>query len=296
MRAVSGHGNRLSFYDWGATPFWALQKDPRMSYTLYVPQAYEEDGEEAWPLLVLVHGTERGAATYRDKFASFAERERVIVLCPLFPGGLIRPDDIDSYKLVRDGGIHFDELLLAMVAEVGKKYRIADGGFLLHGFSGGGHFAHRFFMLRPDTLSGVSIGAPGVVTLLDFDKPWIVGVGDTERRFGITIDIEQMKCIPVQCVVGSEDVETWEITIPEASPWWQPHVNDTGPDRIERLRSLARSFEAQGISVRFDLVPGVAHAGWSVLAPVEEFFSEILASRRSECGDGWRADGIRDEK
>lgn len=60
----------------------------------------------------------------------------------------------------------FDHVLLAMVDEIAP-LPLAAGRFLMHGFSGGGHFAHRFFSLHPRRLLGASIGAPGMVTLLD---------------------------------------------------------------------------------------------------------------------------------
>jgi hypothetical protein len=285
MRATAGHGKVLSYYDWGATPFWSLQSDQRFTYTLYVPQSYDEAGTDRWPLVVLIHGTERGAATYRDKFADFAEKTKAIVLCPLFPGGVTAPGELDSYKLLRDGGVAFDDVLNAMVDEVGAKYRLWGSGLLIHGFSGGGHFAHRYLFAQPNRLAAVSIGAPGVVTLLDDAKPWKVGVGGFESVFGKAIDLEAIRKVQVQCVIGGDDTETWEITIPETSPWWQPGINDAGANRLERLRSLADSLEGHGVQVRFDAVAGVAHAGWSLLEPVQEFFAAVIRDVRDGARD-----------
>lgn len=281
-----GHGKSLTYYDWGATPFFALGADPRVSYCLYVPESYEEAGASRYDLVVLMHGTERGAATYRDKFAEFAARHDTIVLAPLFPCHLAGPGDLDNYKLIEAAGMRFDTLLLAMVSEVAAKYRLRGDRFLLHGFSGGGHFAHRFFYLHPQRLLGVSIGAPGVVTLLDPQLPWWTGTADLEARFGTTIDLAAMRQVAVQMIVGAADTDTWEITIPENSPWWMPGANDAGQTRIERLRSLQASFERAGIVVRFDVVPEVAHNGWSVLEPVKTFFSQILAADREAGSKG----------
>ncbi|MEM7692621.1 MAG: alpha/beta hydrolase, partial [Pseudomonadota bacterium] len=243
-----GHGKQLTYYDWGATPFFALGSEPRVSYCLFVPDDYEEEGEERLQLMVLMHGTERGAAEYRDRMAEFATEHRCIVLAPLFACNLAGPDDLDNYKLIEAEGLRFDLLLLEMVQEVNKKYRLIDERFLLHGFSGGGHFAHRFFYLHPHRLRGVSIGAPGVVTLLDEDLPWWTGVADLEQQFGITLNLDLMRAVPVQMVVGSADMQTWEITIPEGSDWWMPGANDAGDTRIERLSSLRDSFEQSHIS------------------------------------------------
>lgn len=79
-------------------------------------------------------------------------------------------------------------------------------------------------------------------------------------------------------VVGDNDVETWEIDNPgEAN--WMDGVENTGRTRIERLRTLERDFLAQGIDVRFELVPGVAHRGSLILPAVRDFFAGLLQSR-----------------
>ena len=84
-----GHGVKLSFYDFGATPFFASQFDQRFSYCLYVPPDYDEAASKTYDLAVIVHGTGRTAAEYRDRFADFAQLNDCIVLAPLFPLGII---------------------------------------------------------------------------------------------------------------------------------------------------------------------------------------------------------------
>ncbi|WP_425450163.1 hypothetical protein, partial [Virgifigura deserti] len=143
-------GRRLGYYDVGATPFFACQADQRVSYCLYVPRDYAIDGTASYDLLVIMHGTGRLAAAYRDDFAKFAEEQGVIILAPLFPAGLVEPYELSNYKLLRYHDLAFDRLLLSMVAEVRERYRLAGERFLLYGFSGGGHFTHRFLYLHPD--------------------------------------------------------------------------------------------------------------------------------------------------
>ncbi len=277
-----GHGKVLSYYDLGRTPFFALQTDLRFCYCLYVPEDYDEAGSSRYSLIVLMHGTERGAADYRDAFVDFANEHGCIVLAPLFPANIGGPQDLDNYKLIDFAGIRFDRVLLDMVAELSGKYRLRDTRFLLHGFSGGGHFAHRFFYLHPNELLGVSIGAPGVVTLLDESLPWWTGVQDIEARFGIALDYPAMRAVAVQMVIGGDDRATWEITIVQDSPWWMPGANDAGANRLERMQSLKRSFEEHGISVRHDVVPGVAHDGDRVLEPVKDFMRDILRQQQQK--------------
>ena len=74
MRSIPGHGEHLSYYDFGRTTVYACQADQRFSYCAYVPQSYREDGSERYRLFVAVHGTMRDMAAYRDAFIPFAER------------------------------------------------------------------------------------------------------------------------------------------------------------------------------------------------------------------------------
>lgn len=263
------------FYRSGATTFFAAQCDQRFSYTLYVPAAYRDTGR-VLPLVVIVHGTGRGAESYRDAFAEFAERHGCVVLCPLFPAGIVDPEDLHNFKFLAYRDIRYDLVLLDIVAEVAGRYRVDADRFLLHGFSGGGQFTHRFLYLHPERLAAASIGAPGRITLLDPERPWWLGTGDIRAQFGRDIDLDAVRRVPVQLVVGDADTETWEINNPGDSNWMDG-ADATGRTRIERLRALHRNFAEHGIDARFDLLPGVAHSGKAALPAVRDFFASILA-------------------
>jgi poly(3-hydroxybutyrate) depolymerase len=266
------------FYRRGKTPVFASRYDQRFSYCLYVP---EDLGPGKAPLVVIQHGTERNFLLYRDHLASFADEYGVVVLAPLFPAGIIDPDDLHNFKFIEYQGIRYDEVLLAMVAEVAARYPVDPDTFYLHGFSGGGQFAHRFLYLHPDRLAGVSIGAPGRVTQLDDSLPWWLGTKDFEERFGRPIDLDALRRVPVLMVVGDQDVDTWEINNPGESNWMDG-AEEAGETRIERLRTLERNFVTHGLDVRFALVPGVAHRGSLTLPPVRAFFAELIHVRRKE--------------
>jgi predicted peptidase len=157
MRKVGGHGQKLSYYDFGHTTVYASRFDQRFPYCAYVPDDYEEDGDKTYPLAVIVHGTERGMLAYRDAFADFAEDNGVIVLCPLFPANICFPGDLSSYKMLRAGDLHYDAVMLDMIEEMRERYRIAGDRVMMYGFSGGGHFTHRFLYLHPERLMAASI-------------------------------------------------------------------------------------------------------------------------------------------
>lgn len=269
----------------GPTAFYACQFDQRFSFCLYVPTSYRPDRSEPYPLAVIVHGTNRPAMAYRDRFADFAEQHECVILAPLFPCGIYEPNEIHNYKFITWHDIRFDHVLLAMVDEVARVYRIDRERFLLHGFSGGGQFVHRFFYLHPERLRAVSIGAPGVVTLLDEDRDWWIGVRNLEETFGQALNYDAMRQVAVQMVIGGDDVDNWDIIMTPDSPlwraYWMPGANDAGDTRVARLEALRASFERAGIPVRYDVVPGVAHEGFKVLDAVKDFFHDVLTGDRT---------------
>ncbi len=118
----------------GRPRFFASQFDQRFSYCLYVPEDYDEDGTETHELLVIIHGTGRTAAQYRDHFANFARENRCIVLAPLFPAGIVVKGDLANYKRIEFQGIRFDHILLSMIDEVAAKYRLKSNRALMYGF------------------------------------------------------------------------------------------------------------------------------------------------------------------
>jgi poly(3-hydroxybutyrate) depolymerase len=278
---AEGDGARgRQMYDLGETTIFASRADPRFSYALYVPPKFGE-GPHPAELVVAMHGTGRSFVAYRDAFAEFGRWNNCIVLCPLFPAGVRGDGNRDGFKYILEADIRYDLALIDMIEEVADRYGLAFDRFALFGYSGGGHFAHRFLILHPRRLWAASIGAPGSVTLLDPNRDWWVGVRDIEDRLGVSLDVDSMREVPVHMVVGAADLETWEITHRDDGRYFMPHANDAGRTRPERLDSLRRSFDAAGIGVRFDLMPGVAHDGLRCVEPVKTFFADCLAARRA---------------
>ena len=265
----------LNFYARGRTSFFASRMDQRFSWCAYVPSGHDPAGDEMLDLVVLVHGSLRGANILRDEFSAFAEENRCFLLAPFFPCGIEDLDDTHNYKLMLWRDIRYDLLLLDMVEQVAERYRVRKDRFMMHGFSGGGQFAHRFFYLHPNRLRAVSIGAPGTVTLPD-QRDWWVGTGGMETVFGIPLRLDLMREVAVQYVIGSKDTETWDVTVSEKSNLWLPGINDSGATRIDRLRSLESALAGHGIQGRFDIVPGVAHEGGKIQDPVRDFFRDVM--------------------
>lgn len=273
------HRDPVRAYETGRTTVFAAACDQRFSYCMYLPEARAAGHRPR--LLVLIHGTERGNAHYRNRFAEFAEEHGCAVLAPLFPAGIDEPGELHNYKFIEYHGIRYDQVLLDIVEEVGERYDLDTERFLIHGFSGGGQFVHRFLYLHPDRLAAASIGAPGRITQLDDELPWWLGTGGFAELFGAPVDVDALRRVAVQMVVGDQDVETWEINNPGHTNW-MAGVEETGNTRIERLQTLQDNYLSHRLDVRFDLMPGVAHHGDGVLPAVKDFFSDVLAAAGGE--------------
>ena len=269
-----------ALYDLGPTAIFAAKADPRFHYCLYVPPKVG-DGAKV-DLLVAMHGTGRTSfLDFRDGFAEFGRWNDCAVLCPVFPVGVLGDGNRSGYKYMAEGDIRYDEIVLKMVDEIAAKYGQDWSRFAMFGFSGGGHFTHRFAILHPEKLWAASIGAPGSVTLLDPAKDWWVGIRDIKQRFGVDFDATALARVPVQMIVGEADLETWEITHKPGGTYWMEGANDAGQTRPERLQALKASFEGAGVNVRLDLVPGASHDRMKVLGRVKDYLSDVLRARRS---------------
>lgn len=273
------HARQL--YDFRATTVFAHRADPRFSYTLYVPLSIKDPAVHV-ELLVVMHGTGRRFSEYRDAFREFGRWNNCVILCPLFPAGICGDGNRDGYKHLIEGSIRYDEVLLDMVSDVGEAYGRKFNRFAIFGYSGGGQFANRFALVHPERLWALSIGAPGSVTLIDSTRSWWVGMGGFRERFGTDFDVEALRAVPVQMVVGQADLETWEITHRVGGRHYMPGANDAGATRPQRLRTLASSFRAAGINVRFDEVANVAHNGLQVVKTVQDFLADVLLLERDK--------------
>ncbi|MEH2484526.1 alpha/beta hydrolase [Bradyrhizobium sp. AZCC 2230] len=269
----------LSRYELGHTALVASQLDQRFSYALYVPPTFRFDLEKqgSYDLIIAVHPSERLVLQYRDGFSSIANELDCFVFAPLFPLGILEQGESDNYKYLDYRGLRYDLLLLGMIAEVEKRYGVQFRRRVIHGFSGGGQFVHRFAYLHPEKLIAASVGAPGKVTLLDTSRDWWVGIRDAADRFGRPVNIDAVRKVSFHLVVGEEDLDEDEIDVPRSSPLWMPGADEMGRNRIDRIKTLHSNLLVNGVSVQLELVPGVSHQGTGeILACAARFLSTAL--------------------
>ena len=98
---------RRAIYDLGHSTIFAARSDPRFSYCMYVPP-HIDSARHPVELVVVMHGTGRAFVEYRDAFAEFARWNDCIVLCPLFPVGVLGDGNRDGFKQLHEGEIRYD--------------------------------------------------------------------------------------------------------------------------------------------------------------------------------------------
>mgnify|MGYP000176844577 FL=1 len=271
---LGGKAAEIAYYDRGPTPFFACAYDQRFSYCLYAPELPK--GQDKYRLIVLVHGTDRPAERNRDGFRAFARAHGALIMAPLFPANISGPGDLSGYKRIRHDGIEYDTVLLSMIDEVRARYPVQDK-CIMQGFSGGAHYTHRFLMAHPQQLAGASIGAPGIVTLVDDRHDWLIGTRDFAEIFGNAPDLDAIAKVPVQIAVGDQDTATWEITMRPGDGWWEPGAEwQQDATRIVRAQTLRDNLESLGCDVDFTLVPGVGHETEAFWPPAQKWMASLF--------------------
>lgn len=246
-----------------------------MSYCTYVPEAFSPDSDENFSLTVVIHGSDRNNQALRDYFSIYAEETNSIVLAPLFPCGLVDPDDTDNYKYVRYRGMWFDRILMQMVDEVSALYGIAWPSFNLFGFSGGAQFVHRFLLIHPARLNRVVIAAPGTVTLIDESQPWWMGTAGLEEDFSFTLNRNALKRAKIHLCVGSQD--TLAVTSAMRGPKDERVAESQGfggTNRIERFNTLLRNYRENDLTVTAARLEGKGHDCFAACDEAIRFFSQ----------------------
>ncbi len=235
------------FGDADLNMLWHCPSDPRFHYWVHIPDDYFDDKDEPYPLMVIIHGTGCRVEGYLDAAMKFADENHMAVLAPVFPGGLMIRDDFSSYKLLSCDGIRYDLALLSMIDDMADRYPgVETEKFYLFGHSGGGQFTNRFLFSHPERLAAAAIGAPGRPTFLNDEEDYYWGVKDFKKYFDKDLDLEAVKRVPVQMIVGELDTK---------------FIGDSpyGTNRLERIKSLKKNFEEHGIYVELEIIPGIEH-------------------------------------
>ncbi|MDE2450585.1 MAG: alpha/beta hydrolase [Gammaproteobacteria bacterium] len=243
--------------------------DARFGYLAYVPR----DGSRPLQTLVVVHGSDFRHEEMCRYFARLADETACLVLAPLFAPPAGPNPDPNGYKFLRSHHAEYDRVLLDMVDAVAERFGCARERFSLFGFSGGAQFAHRFLYVHPARLHAASIAAPGMVTLIDPAHQAWVGTGGLGALCGNDFDLEQVRRVTVQLLVGSADAK------PHVGEAGEEVYNHAGTNRVTRLRKLLGNYQANQIRVTHHEIPGATHEFEPLAAAAVPFLREHIPSR-----------------
>lgn len=131
-----------------AKPKLQHERTTGRQYWLYVPSFYSADRE--WPLVVTLHGTYGWDGPWRQamEWKYIAEQNGFLVAAPRLrsvQGILPTVDALWLKDLAKD-----EALILAMIDEIGRKYRVDRRAVLLTGFSAGGYPMYYVGLRNPD--------------------------------------------------------------------------------------------------------------------------------------------------
>jgi hypothetical protein len=264
--------------------------DRRFGHALFEPAP--DEGASAPPgLLVVVHGSERTHVDSLRDFVEFARSHRLVMLSPQFPPDVLGDGNPDGYKFLHEGDIRYDRLLDDMIDAVGARTGCRTARFCLHGYSGGAQFAHRYLMLHPGRILAASVGAPGEVTLADWDVDWWAGVRNTEAIFGRRVEPGMLHGLPVLLTVGEHDDDTEALKEQPPTRFWASDEERLGADRRRRLEALRTSLQELGAHVRLELLPAREHGSGPELAVpmAQSFFADALAQAEAAQAPAHRA-------
>lgn len=246
---------------------WTCRADPRFCYRVHVPSSYADENDPIYQVMVIIQPTGCYTENYVKVAIPWADKHHVAIIAPSFPSGLIQPDDFNSYKLLSADGVRYDQVLLAMLEEMKQRYPgLKTDKVFMFGHSGGGQFVNRFYLVHPNRLKAVSIGAPGRPTFINFDEDYFWGVKNFKKIFDKELDMEAVRKVPVQITVGELDTK---------------FIGDSpyGTCRVERMKSLKKNFEENGVkTVEIEILPGLAHEDGDKerVEAAQKFFEEFL--------------------
>lgn len=233
----------------------SLESGAGCSFGIYVSQKAQLLGlHDSAPIIVFVPGVFQTSPPFR--LQSVADKVGAIIISPIFAADLTGEMDEHAYCQLLAKGIRFDLLLIEMLDQFCTMYGVATDRFFLCGGSGGAQFANRFLLAHPDKVLGISLVAPGSVTLPSSSERWWVGLGDFCEIFGGEPRLDLLSSIPVQIIVGDKDLSP---TNGLSGRHWLDEAIVQGENRLQRATSLAEDLRTYCSDVRLELVPGAGH-------------------------------------
>ncbi len=149
--------------------------------------------------LVSVHGLSRQSTLQFESMLTLAEALNVTLIAPHFGD----TEFSDYQRLGRRGrGPRSDLALLQLLEHL---HIGAEAPLLLHGFSGGAQFVHRFVFAHPQRVTRAVLMSAGFYTMLDACTAYPYGLRIGRSLPGVRMQPEAFLRVPTLTIVGAQD-------------------------------------------------------------------------------------------
>lgn len=245
------------------------------------------DHDHRCPVIILLHGSDRAAAYFRDCWAAHADRMRALLLVPCFdrtafPGaraynygnvlgvGIARPAvrlrSEWSYGLI-------DRLFVHVRACMGLEH----AEYRLFGHSAGAQFAHRYLALTEAPLAEVVVaGNSGWYMLPDDGLAFPTGTGGTGANPG---HVERYLSRRLVLLLGDADIDPNDPGLPR-----QPDAARQGRTRLarglfyfEHCRAVATRLGVE-FGWQLSIAPGVGHRDDQIAGPAAKILGALAGA------------------
>jgi pimeloyl-ACP methyl ester carboxylesterase len=234
--------------------------------------------EEA-PVVFVMHGTNRDADVYRDRWRVAAERFGFVLVCPRFRRSDFGRGTYQLGRMVDREGVRQPKRSWAfnVVEELFDHVRCETGNkserYHIYGHSAGGQFVHRLAMFMPDARFETAVAAnSGWYTMPTFDEGFPYGLRGSLGGEGL----EKVLGRSLVILLGERDTDSND-------PYLRitPEALRQGKNRLDRGRNFhaAAEREAERLGARFGwrliTVPGASHLDNSMMpSALREIFPE----------------------
>jgi cyanophycinase len=224
----------------------------------YRPATYQNG-----PLVIVMHGMNRNAETYRDNAVPLGDRFKGLVVVPEFSQEQFPDDDYQKGGVTRKGGpraernwsfTFIDDLVAAVRQREGKP----ELPYYLIGHSAGGQFLNRLAAFHPGGAQRIIAANPGSLIFPTRDWSFHYGFGNLPLHWSDDAWLKRYLAAPLTLYLGTEDILPKNLDV-------SPEAMRQGATRIERGRACyamaAALAKEKGWPFHWTLVeaPGVGH-------------------------------------
>jgi len=220
------------------------------------------DWQSGGRIVIVLHGVDRSASTYRDDWIAQAEHYGFLLICPEFSNAKFRGEtwyNLGGLRRTKDRALWSFAVPDRVFADVRRRFGATASSYSLYGHSAGSQFLHRMLLLAPSSSVDRTIAAnAGYYTLPLFDAPYPYGLKETDIP---DEQIERFLRWPLVVLLGESDTNPAHRTLLRNA-----EADKQGITRFERgmnfLEVGKREAARRGLPLgwRVATVPGAGHS------------------------------------